>query len=179
MAHHWSEPSRNTEFRYYSGIKSGREPGDPHPRWADPRQRGGADYSMHKTSSPGTSSRCTNAPGCRPSGSTAVRLSRCTLLMSAGAHPKVVQEGLGHATIQLTLDTYSDVVPRVQDWISMAEVSLAWIWASEAKHVANAGSSTAFLRTRRANSSRASQRSLSRWFNLPRICLCATTDRSS
>lgn len=34
-----------------------------------------------------------------------------TLLLSAGEHPKIVSEMLGHASIQLTLDTYSHVLP--------------------------------------------------------------------
>jgi len=29
-------------------------------------------------------------------------------------HPKVVQERLGHASIQTTLDTYSHVLPGIQ-----------------------------------------------------------------
>jgi integrase len=39
----------------------------------------------------------------------AARHTTATLLMAAGEHPKVVQELLGHATIALTLDTYSHV----------------------------------------------------------------------
>jgi integrase len=39
----------------------------------------------------------------------AARHTAATLLMAAGEHPKVVQELLGHATIALTLDTYSHV----------------------------------------------------------------------
>jgi integrase len=35
--------------------------------------------------------------------------------MAAGEHPKVVQERLGHSSIQLTLDTYSHVVPGTQE----------------------------------------------------------------
>jgi integrase len=35
--------------------------------------------------------------------------------MATGEHPKVVQERLGHASIQLTLDTYSHVVPGMQE----------------------------------------------------------------
>jgi len=30
-------------------------------------------------------------------------------------HPKVVQERLGHASIQITLDTYSHVMPGMQE----------------------------------------------------------------
>lgn len=38
-----------------------------------------------------------------------------TMLLMLGEHPKVVQERLGHATITLTLDTYSHVVPGMQE----------------------------------------------------------------
>lgn len=38
-----------------------------------------------------------------------------TLLLSQGVHPKVVQERLGHASISMTLDTYSHVVPGLQE----------------------------------------------------------------
>ncbi len=35
--------------------------------------------------------------------------------LSRGVHPKVVQELLGHATIAMTLDTYSRVIPSMGD----------------------------------------------------------------
>jgi len=38
-----------------------------------------------------------------------------TLALAAGVHPKVVQERLGHATIAITLDTYSHVIPAMQE----------------------------------------------------------------
>jgi integrase len=38
-----------------------------------------------------------------------------TLLLSRGVHPKFVQELLGHATIAITLDTYSHVMPSMGD----------------------------------------------------------------
>ncbi|MBN2185836.1 MAG: tyrosine-type recombinase/integrase [Dehalococcoidia bacterium] len=34
-----------------------------------------------------------------------------SLMLKQGIHPKIVQERLGHATIQMTLDTYSHVTP--------------------------------------------------------------------
>jgi integrase len=34
-----------------------------------------------------------------------------TLLLSCGHHPKLVQELLGHASVALTLDRYSHVLP--------------------------------------------------------------------
>ena len=38
-----------------------------------------------------------------------LRHSWATLALSAGVHPKVVQERLGHAAIGITLDVYSHV----------------------------------------------------------------------
>jgi integrase len=43
-----------------------------------------------------------------------VRHTAATLLLAEGVHPKVVQERLGHASITLTLDTYSHVLPSLQ-----------------------------------------------------------------
>jgi integrase len=40
-----------------------------------------------------------------------LRHTHATLLLTAGVHPKIVQERLGHAAISLTLDTYSHVLP--------------------------------------------------------------------
>jgi integrase len=40
-----------------------------------------------------------------------LRHTAASLLLSAGTHPKVVSEMLGHSTIVLTLDTYSHVIP--------------------------------------------------------------------
>ena len=37
-----------------------------------------------------------------------------SLMLKQGVHPKVVQERLGHASIQITLDTYSHVAPGLQ-----------------------------------------------------------------
>jgi Phage integrase family len=37
-----------------------------------------------------------------------------TLMLQNGEHPKVVQEMLGHATIAITMDTYSHVLPNMQ-----------------------------------------------------------------
>jgi integrase len=43
------------------------------------------------------------------------RHTHASLLLKQGAHPKVVQERLGHATISTTLDLYSHVAPGLQD----------------------------------------------------------------
>jgi integrase len=44
-----------------------------------------------------------------------LRHSCATLLLIAGENPKVVSEHLGHSTIVLTLDTYSHVLPTMQE----------------------------------------------------------------
>ncbi len=44
-----------------------------------------------------------------------LRHTFATLMLSNGEHPKIVQEMLGHAQISLTLDTYSHVLPSMQD----------------------------------------------------------------
>jgi integrase len=38
-----------------------------------------------------------------------------TLLLSKNVNPKIVSEMLGHATIAIALDTYSHVLPNMQD----------------------------------------------------------------
>lgn len=43
-----------------------------------------------------------------------LRHSCATLLLAEGENPKVVAERLGHATVVLTLDTYSHVLPSMQ-----------------------------------------------------------------
>ncbi len=44
-----------------------------------------------------------------------LRHCHATLLLQQGVHPKVVQERLGHSTISMTLDTYSHVIPGMQE----------------------------------------------------------------
>lgn len=44
-----------------------------------------------------------------------LRHSTATLLLSAGENPKVVAERLGHTSVVLTLDTYSHVLPGIQE----------------------------------------------------------------
>ena len=42
------------------------------------------------------------------------RHTHASLMLKSGVHPKIVQERLGHASIQITLDTYSHVAPGLQ-----------------------------------------------------------------
>ena len=44
-----------------------------------------------------------------------LRHTHATLALEAGVHPKVVQERLGHATIGITLDTYSHAIPAMHE----------------------------------------------------------------
>jgi integrase len=44
-----------------------------------------------------------------------LRHTCATILLGKGTHPKIVQEMLGHATITQTMDTYSHVLPDMQD----------------------------------------------------------------
>lgn len=43
-----------------------------------------------------------------------LRHTHASLLLRAGVHPKIVQERLGHATITITMDTYSHLMPTAQ-----------------------------------------------------------------
>ncbi|MEK5450980.1 tyrosine-type recombinase/integrase [Paenibacillus sp. FSL R7-0331] len=44
-----------------------------------------------------------------------LRHTHATLLLKAGVHPKIVQERLGHSSINITLDTYSHILPNLQE----------------------------------------------------------------
>jgi integrase len=43
-----------------------------------------------------------------------LRHTNATLALQTGVHPKVVSERLGHATVAMTLDIYSHVIPAMQ-----------------------------------------------------------------
>ncbi len=43
------------------------------------------------------------------------RHTHATLMLKQGIHPKIVQERLGHSSIAVTLDTYSHIIPGLQD----------------------------------------------------------------
>ena len=43
-----------------------------------------------------------------------LRHTHATLMLKADVHPKIVQERLGHSSINQTLDTYSHVIPSMQ-----------------------------------------------------------------
>lgn len=44
-----------------------------------------------------------------------LRHAHATLMLIQGVHPKVVSERLGHASVGITLDTYSHVLPSIQN----------------------------------------------------------------
>ncbi|MBM3943682.1 MAG: integrase [SAR202 cluster bacterium] len=48
------------------------------------------------------------------------RRTHATLMLRQGVHPKVVQERMGHASIQHTLDIYSHVTPGLQKAAALA-----------------------------------------------------------
>jgi integrase len=43
------------------------------------------------------------------------RHSHATIMLKIDVHPKIVQERMGHSNIQVTLDTYSHIVPGLQE----------------------------------------------------------------
>ena len=49
-----------------------------------------------------------------------LRHTCATVLLKMGQHPKYVQELLGHATIAITLDTYSHALPGMGDGLADA-----------------------------------------------------------
>jgi integrase len=44
-----------------------------------------------------------------------LRHTCATLLCSKNVNPKIIQEMMGHATISQTMDTYSSLLPSMQD----------------------------------------------------------------
>jgi integrase len=49
-----------------------------------------------------------------------LRHTCATLLLSKAVHPKLVQTLLGHKSIKITLDTYSHVLPELNEWTAEA-----------------------------------------------------------
>ncbi|MCF8010299.1 MAG: tyrosine-type recombinase/integrase [Clostridiales bacterium] len=44
-----------------------------------------------------------------------LRHTHATILLAQGVHPKIVQERLGHESITITMDTYSHILPGLQE----------------------------------------------------------------
>ena len=49
-----------------------------------------------------------------------LRHTHATLMLKSGVHPKIVSERLGHASVAITLDTYSHMVPGLQETAAKA-----------------------------------------------------------
>ncbi|MCP4607535.1 MAG: site-specific integrase [Planctomycetes bacterium] len=49
-----------------------------------------------------------------------LRHTHATLMLKQGVHPKIVSERLGHASVNITLDTYSHVLPNMQEEAALA-----------------------------------------------------------
>jgi integrase len=64
-----------------------------------------------------------------------LRHSHATALLSAGVHPKVASERLGHARVGITLDVYSHVIGNMQDEAAAA-IDAAFAEANGSKAVA-------------------------------------------
>jgi integrase len=50
--------------------------------------------------------------------------ANATSQLAAVINPKVVGEGLGHSSVTITLDTYSHVLPNMQDELAIAVENL-------------------------------------------------------
>lgn len=55
-----------------------------------------------------------------------LRHTHATLALTAGIHPKVVSERLGHSTVSITLDTYSHVTPALQSGVADAVAAMVF-----------------------------------------------------
>lgn len=55
-----------------------------------------------------------------------LRHTHATLALQAGVHPKVVSERLGHATVSITLNTYSHAIPAMQEEAASLIAGLAF-----------------------------------------------------
>jgi len=65
------------------------------------------------------------------------RHTHATLMLKQGVHPRVVQERLGHASIAITLDVYSHVMPGLQEVAARRFDDIALLPKSEKEAVEN------------------------------------------
>lgn len=77
---------------------------------------------------------------CRAAGVPVIRVHdlrhlSASLLLARGVHPKVVAERLGHATTAMTMETYSHILPGVQEEAAreMDQLLREWLTAIEAE----------------------------------------------
>jgi integrase len=73
----------------------------------------GDGAALHPDSVSAMFERRSKAAGLPPISFHDLRHTYATIALQAGEHPKVVQERLGHASIAVTLDTYSHVAPTL------------------------------------------------------------------
>src|SRR5207245_4378713 len=73
-----------------------------------------------------------------------LRHAHATLMLAQGVHPKVVSERLGHASIGITLDLYSSVLPSLQ---TEAAQAIDELFTSRIGRGARRGSSLGLPRT--------------------------------
>ncbi len=78
-----------------------------------------------------------------------LRHSVASILLARDVHPKVVSELLGHATIALTLDTYSHVIPSLQQEAAGVVAAAVLDPAGMAPEPASTGQVRAIKRNRR------------------------------
>jgi integrase len=70
---------------------------------------------------------CAKAAGL-PESACTIQGTWASLALQAGVNPKVVSERLGHASVGFTLDTYSHVMPGLQQDAADAVASLvSWL----------------------------------------------------
>jgi hypothetical protein len=60
-----------------------------------------------------------------------LRHTCATLLLYEGVHPKLVQEQLAHASVNVTLDTYSHVIPGMGDELAVLESYATECWSKD------------------------------------------------
>ena len=77
-----------------------------------------------------------------------LRHTHATLALRAGIHPKVVSERLGHATVSITLDTYSHAIPAMQEEAAAMIAGLVFA-DGELKHLRQADDVRAIVSRRR------------------------------
>jgi integrase len=66
-----------------------------------------------------------------------LRHTCATLALKAGIHPKIVSERLGHASTRLTLDTYSHVMPTMQDVATQQIASIVYGTGNHPPRISN------------------------------------------
>jgi len=101
-----------------------------------------------------------------------LRHTHATLALQAGIHPKVVSERLGHATVSITLGTYSHAIPAMQEEAAALIAGLVFAASSHCPPAAKGRGArrTELLSARRAAGTGAQKSAMTSFF----ICImCA------